>query len=84
MPTTNFLARLRDDSMVGAWENPKYYTGASFGRLLAVAGRRLRIEAEHFEASLEAMIHESDLILARNLQQEMVMIHYFNETAESI
>lgn len=40
---------------------PKHYTSASFGRLLALAGRRLRLKEEHFDAVLRAMASESGI-----------------------
>ena len=48
----------------------KHYTSVSFGRLLALAGRQLRLNADHFEAARDAVIDNSGLILAPNLQQE--------------
>lgn len=33
----------------------KYYTTSSFGRLLALAGRRLRLQTEHFQAVLDIL-----------------------------
>ena len=63
--------------MHGSMVNPKFYTGASFGRLLALASRRLCVEAEHFEAALNAVINGSGLVLASNLQVEKVKMNYF-------
>ena len=57
--------------------NPKSYTGASFGRLLALASRRLHIKAEHYEAALNAAMNDSGLVLAPNLQQEKVICNGF-------
>lgn len=50
----------------------KHYTSVSFGRLLVLAGRKLRLSEAHFEAALEAIISNSGLMLAPNLQQEQV------------
>lgn len=52
--------------------SPKHYSSASFGRLLASAGRFLRLGTRHFDAALDAIITQSDLILAPNLVQEKV------------
>lgn len=51
---------------------PKHYTSASFGRLLALAGRRLRLSTAHFRAALRAVIEDSGMIMANNLMQEQV------------
>ena len=51
---------------------PNQYTPVSFGRLLAVAGRQLRLKTAHFQAALFAIINGSGLILAPNLMQEQV------------
>lgn len=50
----------------------KHYTSVSFGRLLALARRQLRLNEMHFEAARDAVINKSGLVLASNLQQEQV------------
>lgn len=51
---------------------PNHYTSVSFVRLLALAGRRLRLTAAHFRAVLNAMMDDSGMIMASNLCQEQV------------
>ena len=51
---------------------PQHYTSVSFGRLLAWAGRRLRLKAAHFKSALHAIVGNSGIILATNLMQEQV------------
>lgn len=75
MPTEEMLAG-------GFWEpynhalgdgvSVKHYTPASFGRLLASAGRFLRLGTRHFKAALHAIVTRSDRISARNLVEEKV------------
>lgn len=84
MPTTAMLSsgRLRQ-AMAGTVQSmaiPKYYTSVSFGRLLALAGRRLRLKTAHFRAALHAITNGSGLILATNLMQEQVSSAYFPMT----
>lgn len=50
----------------------RQYTSVSFGRLLVLAGRRLRLTETHHEAALEAVHRNSGLILATNLRPEQV------------
>lgn len=50
----------------------KHYTSVCFGRLLALAGKNLRLSETHFAVALEATVNDSGLILAPNLQQEQV------------
>lgn len=53
---------------------PHYYTSVSFGRLLSLARRQLRLRVAHFEAALDAIMDNSGLMLAPNLQQEQVIL----------
>lgn len=50
----------------------KHYTSVSFGRLLVLAERQLRLTQAYSEAALEAIIENSGLTLAPALQQEQV------------
>lgn len=56
---------------------PKYYTLLLFGRLLVLAGHRLRLQTTHFQAALRAIINESELVLAPNLMQEQVSLCFY-------
>lgn len=51
---------------------PKHYTSASFGRLLILAGRQLRLKPAHFRSALHAVMDNSGIVLAPNLVQEQV------------
>lgn len=60
------------DALMAAMTAPKHYTPLSFARLLAVAGRRLRLSPVHFKAAINATICQSGLMMASNFQQEQV------------
>lgn len=64
-------SRGREES-IRALTTPMHYTSMSFIRLLALAGRQLRLDTRHFEAALKAMIVGSGLIMASNMMQEQV------------
>ncbi|CAM9358762.1 unnamed protein product [Scytosiphon promiscuus] len=64
----------RNQDFLRALSTPNHYTPASFGRLLRLAGRRLRLGTEHFQAALHATINCSGLSLASNLAQEQVAL----------
>ncbi|CAM9397242.1 unnamed protein product, partial [Hapterophycus canaliculatus] len=49
-----------------------HYTSISFIRLIALAGRRLRLSAEHFRAVLKTIRNDGSMLLAFNLSQEQV------------
>eukprot|EP00752_Nemacystus_decipiens_P011512 g10222.t1 len=53
-----------------------HYTSVTFGRLLVLAGRKLRLDEAHFEAALRAVVHSSGLILAPNLNLEQVAVFH--------
>lgn len=79
MPNATMLAEsfrggsnLPVDYALRSVKMPKHYTSVSFARLLVSAGRKLRLSESHFEAALEAIIGNSGLILAPNLQQDQV------------
>lgn len=75
MPTTAMLtSRVLEDreELLQKVLLPKHYTSVSFGRLLALAGRQLRLKTAHFQSALQAIASKSGLILASNLQQEQV------------
>lgn len=78
MPTSAMLTSMLSADALSADEAVrrvtmmKHYTSVSFGRLLVSAGRRLRLSEAHFEAAREAIVRNSGLILASNLQQEQV------------
>ncbi|CAM9183760.1 unnamed protein product [Ectocarpus fasciculatus] len=52
-----------------------YYTSVSFARVLALAGRRLRLGPAHFEAARVSVFESSGLVLALNLRQEQTVLH---------
>lgn len=76
MPKTSMFASRKFDlpanEALRSTTMPKYYTSVSFGRLLSLAGRRLRLRVAHFDSVLGAIIDNSGLVLAPNLQQEQV------------
>ncbi|CAM9233644.1 unnamed protein product [Ectocarpus fasciculatus] len=76
MPKTSMLESRKFDLPVTealrSTTMPKYYTSVSFGRLVSLAGRRLRLSVDHFDSVLNAMIDNSGLILAPNLMQEQM------------
>lgn len=49
-----------------------HYTSVSFVRLVALAGRRLRLTQAHFRAVLNALMNDSGMLMASNLCQEQV------------
>ena len=64
---------------IRALSTPMHYTSVSFIRLLALAGRQLRLDTKHFEAALKAMIVDSGLIMASNMMQEQVsFVRFFD------
>lgn len=58
---------------------PHHYTSVSFGRLLSLARRQLRLSVTHFEAVYDAITDNSGLVLAPNLQQEQVKCDFMGE-----
>ncbi|CAN0267812.1 unnamed protein product, partial [Ectocarpus sp. 12 AP-2014] len=68
-------SRGREES-IRALTTPMHYTSASFIRLLALAGRQLRLDTRHFEAALKAMIVGSGLIMASNMMQEQMALFH--------
>lgn len=76
MPTSSMVRSMMSETLGNAAlrsvQMVKHYTSVSFARLLGSARRTLRVSAAHFEAALEAIIRNSGLILAPNLQQEQV------------
>lgn len=72
MPRTATPPWIEHPSTVRAMVIPKVYTSASFARLVAVASRHLHLETVHYKAALRAVIADSGMILAPNLQQEKV------------
>lgn len=49
---------------------PNHYTSVSFARLVALAGRRLRLTPAHFRAVLNAVMDDSGMLMASNFHQE--------------
>ncbi|CBN79557.1 conserved unknown protein [Ectocarpus siliculosus] len=80
MPKTSMTATRKFDrpanEVLRSATMPKYYTSVSFGRLLSLAGRRLRLRVAHFHSVLGAIINNSGLILAPNLQQEQIAVFH--------
>lgn len=72
MPETAMSRWIEDPSTARAMVIPKFYTSASFSRLVAVASRHLHLETVHYKAALDAVIADSGILLAPNLQQEKV------------
>ncbi|CAN0497411.1 unnamed protein product, partial [Ectocarpus sp. 8 AP-2014] len=68
-------SRGREES-IRALTTPMHYTSVSFIRLLALAGRQLRLDTRHFEAALKAMIVGSGLIMASNMMQEQMALFH--------
>lgn len=60
------------EMMISMTTTANHYTSVSFIRLLALAGRRLRLTAAHFRAVLNALMNDSGMMLASNLSQEQV------------
>lgn len=52
-----------------------HYTPASFVRLLALAGHRLRLQTEHFEALLSILSDSSFTVSAPNRSTEQASQH---------
>lgn len=52
---------------------PLNYNSVSFGRILSLAKRQLRLSVTHFEAVLDAIMDNSGLGSASTLQQEQVL-----------
>lgn len=73
------IAMSNSRDMRRAFSTPNQYTPASFGRLLALASRRLRLGTAHFEEALHATVRRSGLILASNLAQEQVSFTISND-----
>lgn len=69
----------RTEEMMAALAKPRHYTPLSFARLVAAAGRQLRLGLDHHVAALDATIERSGFILASNFQQEQVKdrVHLF-------
>ncbi|CAM9288454.1 unnamed protein product [Ectocarpus fasciculatus] len=61
---------------IRALSTPMHYTSVSFIRLLALAGRQLRLDTKHFEAALKAMIVDSGLIMASNMMHEQMALFH--------
>ncbi|CAB1098062.1 unnamed protein product [Ectocarpus sp. CCAP 1310/34] len=80
MPKTSMLAsrkfHLPANEALRSATLLKYYTSVSFGRLLSLAGRRLRLRVAHFDSVLGAIIDNSGLILAPNLMQEQMAVFH--------
>lgn len=74
MPKSAMLASMRFEQpwAVRSCTIPHHYTSVSFGRLLSLSRRQLHLSVTHFEAVLHAIIRNSGLMLAPNLQQEQV------------
>ena len=72
MPRTAMSPWIEHPRIVRAVVIQKSYTSASFARLVAVASRHLHLETAHYKAALDAVIADSGMILAPNLQQEKV------------
>lgn len=60
------------EMIISMTTSPNHYTSASFVRLIALAGRRLRLSADHFRAVLSALMNDTSMMLASNLSQEQV------------
>lgn len=71
MPNMSMFG-LDDKQLLLSAATNKYYTSVSFARVLALAGRRLRLGSAHFEASRVSIFESSGLVLALNLRQEQV------------
>eukprot|EP00752_Nemacystus_decipiens_P011513 g10223.t1 len=81
MPTSEMMAsplfkRPTVQEIVRSVTKVRHYTSVAFGRLLVSAGRKLRLDEAHFEAALEAVIHNGGLILAPNLQLEQAAVFH--------
>lgn len=57
----------------------KYYTSTSFGGLLALAGRRLRLLPVHFEAVLDTLCNGSVIGSAPNRRGEQVSLRVYSK-----
>lgn len=68
----NIFRSLDSREKIARFFAPKYYTSLGFARLVAMAGRRLRLGSSHYKAVVRAIRGGSRLILAPNLQQEQV------------
>lgn len=60
------------EELISMLTTPNHYTSVSFIRLVALASRRLRLSPAHFRAVLQALMHDSGMMLATNLSQEQV------------
>ncbi len=65
-------AGMAKEDIVSMLTTANHYTSVSFIRLVALASRRLRLSPAHFRAVLQALMHQSGMILTTNLSQEQV------------
>lgn len=76
MPTMAIMASMQSTLPAGGFlctlTMLKQFTSVSFGRLLVLAGRKMRLSEAHYEAALHAIHRNSDIILATNLRPEQV------------
>ncbi|CAM9120819.1 unnamed protein product [Ectocarpus sp. 6 AP-2014] len=75
MPNKSMFG-LDDKQLLLSAATNKYYTSVSFARVLALAGRRLRLGSAHFEAARVSIFESSGLVLALNLRQEQTVLHH--------
>ncbi|CAM9230359.1 unnamed protein product [Scytosiphon promiscuus] len=64
------------EAMISMTTTANHYTSVSFIRLIALAGRRIRLRAAHFRAVLNALMNDSSMILASNLSQEQMALFH--------
>eukprot|EP00752_Nemacystus_decipiens_P005603 g5071.t1 len=67
---------LSKDEWVAKLTMANHYTSVSFVRLVALAGRRLRLSEAHFRAVLDGLMNDSGMLMASNLcQEQMALFH---------
>ncbi|CAM9255485.1 unnamed protein product, partial [Ectocarpus sp. 4 AP-2014] len=74
------MFRLDDKQLLLSAATNKNYTSVSFARVLALAGRRLRLGCAHFEAAQVSIFESSGLVLTLNLRQEQTVLHHSNRS----
>lgn len=63
---------MSNEELITMLKSPNHYTSVSFVRLLALAGRRLRLCPAHFKTVLDSIMDDSGMIMASNWSQEQV------------